>query len=91
MGFSRQHGLGFGAFSLFKPMYVIDHFLETAISTINAEFLESGSLTLVQGFCLLSNLSEKRNKPNSGSVYMGECAFQRWGGHQALLFAWLSA
>lgn len=65
--------LGFGAFSSFKPMYVIDYFLEAAISTINAEFLESGSLTLVQGFCLLSNLSQKRNKPNSGSVYMGEC------------------
>ncbi|WVQ68685.1 uncharacterized protein L199_006894 [Kwoniella botswanensis] len=63
--------ISIGAFCSYKPMYVVDHFLELAISGISAEYLESGSLTLVQAYCLLSNLSEKRNKPNSNSVYMG--------------------
>nr|XP_019043141.1 hypothetical protein I302_08852 [Kwoniella bestiolae CBS 10118]OCF22071.1 hypothetical protein I302_08852 [Kwoniella bestiolae CBS 10118] len=63
--------LSIGAFCSYQPMYVVDHFLELAISGITAEHLECGSLTLVQAFCLLSNLSEKRNKPNSNAVYMG--------------------
>jgi transcriptional regulatory protein GAL4 len=63
--------LGIGAFCAFQPMYIIDYFLERAISVINVEHLESGSLTLVQAFTLLSNLTQKRNKPNAGSVYLG--------------------
>jgi transcriptional regulatory protein GAL4 len=52
-------------------MHVVDHFLEKATSQISATQLESGSLELVQAFCLLSNLAQKRNKVNSGSVYLG--------------------
>jgi transcriptional regulatory protein GAL4 len=52
-------------------MHVVDHFLELATSGISATQLESGSLALVQGFTLLSNLAQKRNKVNSGSVYLG--------------------
>ncbi|WWC70453.1 uncharacterized protein I206_104404 [Kwoniella pini CBS 10737] len=63
--------LSVGAFCSYRPMYVVDYFLELAISLISAEHLECGSLTLVQAFCVLSNLSQKRNKPNSNSVYMG--------------------
>ncbi|KAI5478756.1 nuclear protein [Pseudohyphozyma bogoriensis] len=62
--------LGIGAFCSFQPIYVIDYFLERAISGIRVEHLEAGSLTLVQSFTLLSNLTQKRNKPNSGSVYL---------------------
>jgi transcriptional regulatory protein GAL4 len=64
--------LGIGAFCSYQPMYIIDYFLERATSILNVEQLESGSLTLVQAFCLLSNLTQKRNKPNAGSVYLGE-------------------
>ena len=63
--------LGLGAFCAFQPMYVVDHFLESCIKRLSVETLESGSLTLVATYCLLSNLSQKRNKPNSGSVYLG--------------------
>ncbi|OXB34280.1 nuclear protein [Cryptococcus neoformans] len=63
--------LAIGAFCVSRPTYVIDYFLEAAISQLSVEYLEKGSLTLVQAFCLLSNVSQKRNKPNSGSVYMG--------------------
>lgn len=63
--------LAIGAFCVSRPTYVIDYFLEAAISQLSVEYLEKGSLTLVQAFCLLSNISQKRNKPNSGSVYMG--------------------
>lgn len=55
-------------------MYFVDYFLEKATAEITATQLESGSLgslELVQGFCLLSNLAQKRNKVNSGSVYLG--------------------
>jgi hypothetical protein len=52
-------------------MHVVDHFLEKATSQISATQLESGNLELVQAFCLLSNLAQKRNKVNSGSVYLG--------------------
>ncbi|KIR55195.1 nuclear protein [Cryptococcus gattii Ru294] len=63
--------LAIGAFCVSRPIYVIDYFLEAAISQLSVDYLEKGSLTLVQAFCLLSNISQKRNKPNSGSVYMG--------------------
>lgn len=63
--------LGLGAFCLSSPMSVIDHFLERAIGCISTDVTEAGSLTLVQAFCLLSNLTQKRNKPNSGSLYLG--------------------
>jgi hypothetical protein len=52
-------------------MHVVDYFLEKATSQISATQLESGNLELVQAFCLLSNLAQKRNKVNSGSVYLG--------------------
>lgn len=52
-------------------MYVVDYFLERAVGGISAEQLESGSLVLVQAFTLLSNISQKRNKSNSGSMYLG--------------------
>ncbi|GFZ51225.1 hypothetical protein JCM24511_08983 [Saitozyma sp. JCM 24511] len=63
--------IGLGAFCLSSPMSVIDHFLERAIGCISTDVTEAGSLTLVQAFCLLSNLTQKRNKPNSGSLYLG--------------------
>lgn len=63
--------LALGAFCSYRPMYVVDFFLENVLSLLRADHLESGSLTLVQTYCLLSNLSQKRNKPNSGSIYLG--------------------
>jgi transcriptional regulatory protein GAL4 len=63
--------IGLGAFCCGQPMYIVDYFLEKATAEISATQLESGSLELVQGFCLLSNLAQKRNKVNSGSVYLG--------------------
>jgi len=51
--------------------HVVDHFMEKATANLGVETLECGSLTLVQAFTLLSNLSQKRNKPNAGSVYLG--------------------
>lgn len=52
-------------------MTVIDHYLKAATSMIDIDLLECGSLTLVQAYTLLSNLSQKRNKPNSGLTYLG--------------------
>jgi transcriptional regulatory protein GAL4 len=63
--------IGLGAFCCGQPMYIVDHFLEKATAELSATQLESGSLELVQAFCLLSNLAQKRNKVNSGSVYLG--------------------
>jgi transcriptional regulatory protein GAL4 len=63
--------LGLGAFCDSQPMSVIDYFLERATSGIVADHLETGSLVLVQAFTLLSNLAQKRNKPNAGSTYLG--------------------
>ncbi|WWC89566.1 uncharacterized protein L201_004490 [Kwoniella dendrophila CBS 6074] len=63
--------LSLGAFCSYKPMYMVDYFMESAISLITADFLESGSLTLVQAYCLLHKISQQRNKPNSSSVYLG--------------------
>lgn len=69
--------LGLGAFCSFAPMEHIDYFLARATSRLNVDQLESGSLTLVQAFTLLSNLAQKRNKPNSGSVYLGKIVLGR--------------
>lgn len=63
--------IALGAFCCSQPMYVVDYFLERAVAGINAEHLETGSLVLVQAFTLLSNISQKRNKSNSGSTYLG--------------------
>lgn len=52
-------------------MQICDYFLDQATSSISAEILQSGNLDLVQAFCLLSNLAQKRNKSNTGSVYLG--------------------
>lgn len=66
--------LGLGAFCASQPDYVINHFLECAVSSINVDLIEAGSLTLVQGFTILANLAQKMNKPNAAYVYLGECA-----------------
>jgi transcriptional regulatory protein GAL4 len=63
--------LGLGAFCASQPMYMIDYFLERATRVITVDHLETGSLVLVQAFTLLSNLAQKRNKINSGSIYLG--------------------
>ncbi|BEJ14418.1 hypothetical protein CspHIS471_0401850 [Cutaneotrichosporon sp. HIS471] len=63
--------IALGAFCAGMPMYFVDHFLERADAVINVGHLETGSLVLVQAFTLLSNISQKRNKSNSGSVYLG--------------------
>ena len=63
--------IGLGAFCCGQPMHIVDYFLEKATAQLSATQLESGSLELVQAFCLLSNLAQKRNKVNSGSVYLG--------------------
>ncbi len=52
-------------------MYFVDYFLERADAVLNVGHLETGSLVLVQAFTLLSNISQKRNKSNSGSIYLG--------------------
>jgi transcriptional regulatory protein GAL4 len=63
--------LALGAFVSFRPMEAVDFFLERALTKVNVDCLEVGSLTLVQGFTLLSNITQKRNKPNAGSIYLG--------------------
>lgn len=42
-----------------------------AKSMLSINFLETGSLTLVQALTLISNYQQKRNKPNSGYNYSG--------------------
>lgn len=44
---------------------------EHAKSMLSFDFLEVGNLTLVQGLTLISNLQQKRDKPNSGYNYLG--------------------
>ena len=64
--------LAIGAFCHAPDMtHIVDHFMEKAVSQLGVETLECGNLTLVQAFTLLSNLAQKRNKPNAGSVYLG--------------------
>lgn len=63
--------IGLGAFTAGAPMYAVDYFLEQASSVISVDLLETGSLVLVQAYTLLSNLAQKRNKPNAGSTYLG--------------------
>ena len=42
-----------------------------AKSMLSFDFLELGNLTLVQALTLISNLQQKRDKPNSGYNYLG--------------------
>lgn len=63
--------LALGAFVSFRPMEAVDYFLERALAYVNVDCLEVGNLTLVQAFTLLSNITQKRNKPNAGSIYLG--------------------
>ncbi|GAA5987742.1 hypothetical protein JCM10908_007194 [Rhodotorula pacifica] len=63
--------LALGAFVSFRPMEAVDFFLERALAKVNVDCLEVGNLTLVQAFTLLSNITQKRNKPNAGSIYLG--------------------
>lgn len=63
--------LALGAFVSFRPMEAVDYFLERALAHVNVDCLEVGNLTLVQAFTLLSNITQKRNKPNAGSIYLG--------------------
>lgn len=63
--------LALGAFVSFRPMEAVDYFLERALAKVNVDCLEGGNLTLVQAFTLLSNITQKRNKPNAGSIYLG--------------------
>lgn len=65
--------LSLGAFVSFRSSALVDHFLEKALDKLGAAHLEAGNLTLVQAFTLLSNISQKRNKPNAGQAYLG-CA-----------------
>ncbi|KAI0009209.1 fungal-specific transcription factor domain-containing protein [Xylariaceae sp. FL0662B] len=44
---------------------------EHAKSMLSFDFLEVGNLTLVQALTLISNLQQKRDKPNSGYNYLG--------------------
>mgnify|MGYP001602006736 FL=1 len=52
-------------------MHIVDYFLNRATAGLGIEHLASGSLTLVQAFTLLSNLTQKRNNPNTGFVLLG--------------------
>lgn len=61
-----------GAFCHSQLNLTTDYFLNSALNRITSEHLEAGSLTLVQAYCLLSDISHKRDKPNAGSVYMGK-------------------
>lgn len=60
-----------GAFSSSRRLSIVDHYLSSATSSVQSYLLEEGSLTLVQAFCLLGDISQKRNKPNSASIYIG--------------------
>ncbi|KAI5460214.1 lactose regulatory protein LAC9 [Mariannaea sp. PMI_226] len=49
-----------------------DELYHNALSFVEGDCLfESANLTSVQGLVLLSNLSQKRNKPNTGSNFLG--------------------
>ena len=78
-------------------MHIVDYFLNRATAGLGIEHLASGSLTLVQAFTLLSNLTQKRNNPNTGFVLLGRSsnlpAHNYTDPHhgQESPFAWLSA
>lgn len=65
--------LALGAWCLHDSMSVVDDYLyHQALSFGEDESVfESANLTFVQAFVLLSNLSQKRNKPNTGSNLLG--------------------
>ncbi|KAL1405741.1 hypothetical protein Q8F55_007411 [Vanrija albida] len=63
--------LAHGALCASQPDAVIRYFMEHALNAVTVEQLESGSLTLVQGFCLLAALAQKLNKPNTSYAYLG--------------------
>lgn len=44
---------------------------KAAKARLSIDMLETGNLTMVQALTLLSNYSQKRNKPNSGYNYLG--------------------
>lgn len=65
--------LALGAWCLHDSMSEVDDYLyHRALSFGEDESVfESANLTFVQAFVLLSNLSQKRNKPNTGSNLLG--------------------
>lgn len=67
---------------------IADHFLNKATSSLGVDHLEAGTLLLVQAFTLLSNLTQKRNRLNAGSVYLGEFSLQSDFSRQVLLSGW---
>ena len=61
-----------GAFASSETTPVVDEALfEAAKARLSIDMLETGNLTLVQAFTLISNYVQKRNKPNSGYNYLG--------------------
>ena len=52
---------------------------EAAKQRMNIDMLETGNLTLVQALTLISNYIQKRNRPNSGYVYMALAKRMAWG------------
>lgn len=61
-----------GAFSSAETVTTVDQALfKAAKARMSFDLLETGNLTMVQALTLLSNYSQKRNKPNSGYNYLG--------------------
>jgi transcriptional regulatory protein GAL4 len=61
-----------GAFSSAECATTIDQALfKAAKARMSFDMVETGNLTMVQALTLLSNYSQKRNKPNSGYNYLG--------------------
>ncbi|KAK5094568.1 hypothetical protein LTR70_004046 [Exophiala xenobiotica] len=52
---------------------------EAAKQRMDIDMLETGNLTLVQALTLISNYIQKRNRPNSGYVYMALAKRMAWG------------
>lgn len=63
--------LAHGALCASQKDSVIRYFMEQALRAVSVEQVESGSLTLVQGFTLLAALAQKLNKPNTSYAYLG--------------------
>lgn len=65
--------LAIGAWSLDNKGYAIDEQLSGQVTTLLEDSLifESANLTLIQALVLLSNYSQKRNRPNTGWNYLG--------------------
>jgi len=61
-----------GAFASADCASTVDQALfKAAKARLSIDMLETGNLTMVQALTLLSNYSQKRNKPNSGYNYLG--------------------